>query len=41
MEDEFFHETDAAKDNIIVQIDMTRESTEVNDQIYLISGVLD
>lgn len=41
VEDEFYHEADSAKDNIILQIDMERASLEVSDKIYLISGVLD
>ena len=41
VEDEFYHEAAAPKDNIIVQIDMTRSSIEVSDKIHLISGVLE
>lgn len=41
VEDEFYHEADGPKDNIILQIDMERASLEVDDKIYLISGVLD
>ncbi|MEK4629755.1 MAG: hypothetical protein ABTA23_14995 [Solibacillus sp.] len=40
LEDEFYYEVDVPKDNIILQIDMTRASTEVSDKIHLISGVL-
>ena len=40
-EDEFYHEADSAKDTIIVQIDMTRESIDASDKIHLISGVLE
>ena len=41
IEDEFYHEADGTKDNIILQIDMERASLDVSDKIYLISGVLD
>ena len=41
IEDEFYHEADGTKDNIILQIHMERTSLEVSDKIYLISGVLD
>lgn len=41
VEDEFYYEAASAKDSIILQIDMTRESVEVNDAILLISGVLE
>ncbi|MFK5708591.1 hypothetical protein [Lysinibacillus boronitolerans] len=40
-EDTFFYESDSAKDNIIVQIDMTRQSVDADDNITLISGVLE
>lgn len=40
-EDTFFYEADAPKDNIIVQIDMTRKSVDADDKITLISGVLE
>lgn len=41
VEDEFFYEVDDSVDNIILQIDMTRSSIDVDDSIKLISGVLD
>lgn len=41
VEDEFYYEATSPKDNIILQIDMTRNSVEVNDAILLISGVLE
>lgn len=41
IEDEFYIESDTAKDNIILQVDMTRSSVDVNDSIVLIQGVLE
>lgn len=41
VEDEFFYEVDDSVDNIILQIDMTRSSIDVDDSIKLISGVLE
>lgn len=40
-EDTYFYEADAPKDNILVQIDMTRQSVDADDNITLISGVLE
>lgn len=41
LEDEFYYETTEAKDNIIVQVDMERESYDVSDTIILIQGAFD
>lgn len=41
IEDEFYVEADDAKDNIILQLDMTRASIDVNPKVYIIQGVLE
>lgn len=41
LEDEFYYETTEAKDNIIVQVDMIRESFDVSDTITLIQGAFE
>lgn len=39
VEDEFYHDAGAAKSRIILQLDLERDSVDVDDSITLISGV--
>ncbi|MCY9546824.1 hypothetical protein [Lysinibacillus xylanilyticus] len=41
VEDEFYYETEEAKENIILKVQMTRLNANVDNKIYLISGVFD
>ena len=41
VEDEFHLEADSPKDNIMLQLVLTRTSLDVNPKIYLINGVLE
>lgn len=41
VEDEFYLESDSKKDNIILQVDMSRASVDVSPKIYIIQGVLE
>ncbi|KYG92342.1 hypothetical protein A0U40_05205 [[Bacillus] sp. KCTC 13219] len=41
VEDEFYHEADEPKNNIILKLSTSRPSVDVNHKIHLISGVLE